>query len=610
MTVLESTTVEESTTLEERSIGYRQQGWSLKDLLEDPSPTAIQGRLLALEEATAAFETHRAVLDEEMAPEVFLSLLKEYEALVEAINIISAYGHLWFSADTQSADALGFLNRTEHLLTQISNRTLFFSLWWKALPDETAHRLLPSGEENSDYRHYLLDWRRWRPYTLSEDAEKIINIKDADGVDGITTLYSILTNRLEFELEIDGERQKVNRDKLMSYAYSPQAAVRAAAYQELYRVYAEESTVLGQIYTYRVRDWHNENVGLRGFTSPIAVRNTDNDVPNAAVETLLEVTRDNRGLFQDYFRLKARLLGMERLRRYDIYAPLAESNEELPWNEAIVEVLQAFHNFHPRVADLAERVFAEDHIDSEVRKGKRGGAFCSTVLPRITPWVMVGFTGRVRDVAELAHELGHAVHSMLAGHHSVLTQNPCLPLAETASVFSEMLVTDRLLTRVTDPLARRELLSKALGDVYATVLRQAYFVRFELEAHQAILDGASIGDLSDRYLANLQEQFGDSVEVSDEFRHEWLSIPHLYSTPFYCYAYSFGQLLVLALYRRYQQEGEAFIPSYLRMLSYGGAARPQEILREAGIDMTDRGFWQGGFEVVRRMLQELEESAP
>jgi oligoendopeptidase F len=597
-------------TLQERTTEYTQQGWSLADLLPTPDHDTIRDRLEHLERSTAEFEARRGDLQETMEPALFHEILLAYEALVQEINVISAYGHLWFSSDTQSAEALSYLNRTEQLLTQISNRTLFFTLWWKALPEAAAERLLPQGEAQADYRHYLQDRRRWRPYTLSEEAEKIINIKDADGMAGITTLYSILTNRLEFTLDLDDEKVTVNRDKLMSYAYSPRPAVRAAAYQELYRVYADEATVLGQIYNYRVRDWYNENVGLRGFSTPIAVRNTDNDVPDEAVETLLEVTRDHRGLFQDYFRLKARLLGVERLRRYDIYAPLAESNEELPWQDAVTEVLSAFRNFHPRVADLAERVFIDGHIDSEVRKGKRGGAFCSTVLPRLTPWVLVSFTGRVRDVAELAHELGHAVHSMLAEGHSVLTQNPCLPLAETASVFSEMLVTDRLLARVTDPAARRELLSKTLGDVYATVLRQAYFVRFERDAHQAILEGAPLGELNDLYLANLQEQFGDSVEVAEEFRHEWLSIPHLYSTPFYCYAYSFGQLLVLALYRRYQQEGEAFIPKYLRMLSYGGSARPQQVLEEAEIDMTDRAFWQGGFEVVRNMLQELEDSAP
>ena len=232
-----------------------------------------------------------------------------------------------------------------------------------------------------------------------------------------------------------------------------------------------------------------------------------------------------------------------------------------------------------------QRVFAENHLDGEIRKGKRGGAFCYTVLPRYTPWVLVNYAGRVRDVATLAHELGHAVHSMMASGCSNLTQHASLPLAETASVFSEMLMTDRLLREERDPLARRELLAAAVDDVYATVLRQAYFVLFEIEAHDAIRAGRSTDELSEMYMEKLREQFGDSVEVGPEFRHEWLSIPHIYQTPFYCYAYSFGQLLVLALYRRFQEEGEAFKPGYMRLLSYGGSARPEHILAEVGIDM-------------------------
>jgi oligoendopeptidase F len=269
-------------------------------------------------------------------------------------------------------------------------------------------------------------------------------------------------------------------------------------------------------------------------------------------------------------------------------------------------VLETFGRFHPEFSRQAERVFAEQHIDSEIRRGKRGGAFCSTIGPRYTPWVLINYTGRVRDVATLAHELGHAVHSMLAEGHSGLTQHPSLPLAETASVFAEMLMTDRLLSEERDPLARRELLVASVDDVYATVLRQAYFVRFELDAHRAIREGRSVDEISDMYMANLREQFADSIELAPEFQYEWLSIPHIFHTPFYCYAYSFGQLLVLALYRRFQEEGEAFKPGYLKLLSYGGAARPQEILSEVGIDITDPGFWQGGFEVVEHRIEELE----
>jgi oligoendopeptidase F len=588
------------------AVAYEKKGWDLSELLPAPDPKILEARLAELEHEAEALKDRRPELSAAMSPAVLLDFLRQYETLMENLQIAESYGHLWFAADTQNAEALRYRNRVDQLVTNLNNRILFFDLWWKGLSDEEATRLLPAEEGTADHRHYLENLRRWRPYALSEPSEQVINIKDANGVQGLVILYSMLTNRLEFRIEDGGETKTLTRDGLMAYAYSTRPELREAAYQELYRVYAREATILGQIYTYRIRDWHNENILLRGFDSPIAVRNLDNDVPHEAVRVLLETTRANRGIFQRYFRLKARWLGVEKLRRYDLYAPLAAAPAEISWQEAVTQVLDTFREFDPHFGALAERVFTEDHIDSEVRPGKRGGAFCSTVSPRFTPWVLVNFTGRTRDVAEVAHELGHAVHSMLAEDHGCLTQHPCLPLAETASVFAEMLVTERILKQEADVEGRRELLAKAVSDVYATVLRQAYFVLFEIEAHQALLEGKSLEDLHELYLANLRDQFGDSVEVSPELRYEWVSIPHLFHTPFYCYAYSFGQLLVLSLYQRFRQEGDAFKPLYLRMLSHGASKPTEEILQEAGIDIADPTFWQGGFEVIRAMVEDLE----
>jgi oligoendopeptidase F len=584
---------------------YSLGGWDLSELLPDAGEPAVAARLAGLEAATSAFEQRRADLVPGMDPQRFLEILQQYKEVNDLISVISGYSSLRFHADTSSQEALSLKNRVRQATTDADNRILFFSLWWRSLDDEEAWRLLPSESLHRDDRHYLEDLRRFKPHTLDEKSEQIINLKDQNGIGAVATLYSMLTNRLEFTLAEAGDR-KLTRDELMSYAFSPRKEVREAAYQELYRVYSQEANVLGQIYANIVRDWHEEQVVLRGYPSPIAVRNMSNDIPDRAVEALLEVSRQNVGIFQRYFRLKARWLGMDRLRRYDIYAPLATSDRKVPYADAARSVLETLEDFHPRFAEYAQRVFSEGHLDGEIRKGKRGGAFCYTVLPRYTPWVLVNYAGRVRDVATLAHELGHAVHSMMASGCSSLTQHASLPLAETASVFSEVLMTDRLLREESDPLARRDLLAAAVDDVYATVLRQAYFVLFEIEAHQAVRQGRTTDELSDFYMETLREQFGDSVDVAPEFRHEWLSIPHIYQSPFYCYAYSFGQLLVLALYRRYQEEGEAFKPGYMRMLSYGGSARPEHILAEVGIDPTDRSFWQGGFDLVRERIDELE----
>jgi oligoendopeptidase F len=269
-------------------------------------------------------------------------------------------------------------------------------------------------------------------------------------------------------------------------------------------------------------------------------------------------------------------------------------------------VMESFSAFSPEVADLAQQVFDENHLDSESRPGKRGGAFCYGVLPDMTPWVMVNYEGRARDVAILAHELGHAIHNMLASGHSIMTYHASLPLAETASVFAEMQLIDLLLKRETDNAVRRDLLAYAIDDAYVTVIRQGYFTLFERDAYQLIDEGATIEELTTAYLENLNEQFGKALEIPDEFKWEWLTVPHIYNVPFYTYAYSFGQLLVLALYQQYRLEGEAFVPKYLKVLSYGGSESPMKILSEAGLDITSPAFWQGGFDFINSMIEELE----
>jgi oligoendopeptidase F len=298
---------------------------------------------------------------------------------------------------------------------------------------------------------------------------------------------------------------------------------------------------------------------------------------------------------------------MERLRRYDIYAPVAKSDKKFDYNDAAQMVFDSFRSFDPRIAEMAQRVFDQEHVDSEVRKGKRDGAFCWSVLPDMTPYVLLNYQGRARDVATMAHELGHAIHAMLASHHNTFTFHSSLPLAETASTFGEMMLTDKLLAEETDEAVRRDILFKQMDDAYATIVRQVYFALFEREAHDMIQKNASVEDLSKAYLANLKEQFGNAVEVSDEFKWEWVSIPHIYHTPFYVYAYAFGQLLVFSLYQQFKAEGDSFKPKYLKILAAGGSEAPAKILAEAGVDIRSAAFWQGGFDVLSRMVDELEK---
>lgn len=580
--------------------------WSLHDLIAEPVDRSLEEAFSKLEQALVELEAARPMLTSDIPPQDFNLILDKLEAITLLKSRLEAYADLSFAEDTQNPASLNLRDRVEQVLIDAGNRALFLEMWFKELPTDTIQRLI----EHSGPRHYFLEtMTRLKPFTLTELEERMINLKDPNGIDAIVNLYEMVTNRFTFDFEVDGKVEKLTRDQLSGYFSSASSDLRAKAYQELYRVYTENSTVLAQMYIHRVRDWHTEALELRGYASPIAVRNVDNDLPDNVVDTLLEVCRRNAGIFQRYFKMKAGWLGLETLRRYDIYAPLAESEKKFEYARAVNMVMVSYRSFSPGLAELARRVLDENHLDSQVRPGKRGGAFCYTVSPELTPWVLTNYDGSARDIATLAHELGHAVHSMLADRHSALTQQPALPLAETASVFAEMQLTDHLLSQEDDPAVRRDLLVNALDDAYITVMRQAYFSIFEKDAHAMISDNCTIDELNDCYLGNLREQFGDAVLVSDEFKWEWLAVPHFIRSPFYTYAYSFGQLLVLALYQQYRSEGESFIPRYLKVLSYGGSDSPARILSEAGVDIASPAFWQAGFDVLENMLAELTRLA-
>jgi oligoendopeptidase F len=576
--------------------------WDLSDLLRDPVRDSEE-LFAQLDQLVAQVEAWRSSLEPGIPIEQFLDILHCLERIAICSSKLSAYAYLWFAERTTRAEARAFKARVEERLARIQNRLVFFDLWWQSVDDANAARLL---DASGDLRYHLDTLRRFTPHTLSEAEEKIITLKNTTGRSSITTLYDLLTSNLTFTLTLNRRTRQLNREQLAALFRSPQGPVRKAAYQAFLRTFGSQRDIIGEMYATLVNDWRNEQLTLRKYSQPIAARNLSNDLPDEAVSALLSVCRKNTSLFQHYFRLKARLCGIRRMNRYHLYAPHPAERGRYRFQEAVQIVLDAYSQFSPTLADLIRQVIEERHLDARLRPGKLSGAFCYSVVPGMTPYVLLNYTGEARDIATLAHELGHAVHSMLAADHSVFTFHATLPLAETASVFGERIVSDALLAQETRKPIKQGLLISQLDDCYATILRQAYFVLFEQAAHDMVSRGATTQDLSAAYLELLSQQFGRAVPVPEEFQWEWLSIPHLFGSPFYCYAYSFGNLLVLALYQQYQREGQAFVPKYLDLLKAGGSKSPERLLAGLGVDIRSEAFWQSGFDTIAAMVTELE----
>lgn len=589
--------------------------WNLTQLIEDHKGEELQTLIKSIEQAAKRIEGERGILKENISSNQFQKLMNLVEGINEQISILVGYAHLKYAADTSSNEAAAMSTKMEMLSADISNRLLFFDIWFKKqLDDRNADRLINSAP--IVYREHLKHSRLLSKFTLSEPEEKIISTLEVSGSGALTKVYDRMTSSLEFVVHLKKgnrviEKKFSNKEKMLSMIRSTKKEERVSAYKSLLKEYKRNSGVLGEIYFNKVIQWHDEFIKLRGFKSPISVRNIYNNLDDSTVESLLQACRSNAKVFQKYFKEKAEMIGLKKLHRYHLYAPLTLSEkyrERFSYQSAVSTVIDTFYDFDTRFGKFATKVFNEKHVDSEIRKAKQGGAFCYTVTPKLTPYILLNFDGRIRDVSTMAHELGHAIHSMAASDKPISVAHASLPLAETASVFAEILLNDKLRIRLTRK-QKAILLASQIDDMYATIMRQAYFTLFEIEAHKIITEkNANINEVSDLYLRNLEDQFGDSVTVSDDFRWEWLYIPHLYHTPFYCYAYSFGNLLVLSLYQQFREEGKSsFIPKYYKLLSSGGSRKTEEILSDIGIDISSRAFWQQGFDLVERNVQELRD---
>jgi oligoendopeptidase F len=586
--------------------------WDLTDLVDDSLKTKSDLLVENIKRKVKEFENNRVILKRDLGITIFEGLLRKIESIMEDLSIVNSFAQLKYAADTSSNEAASLVLQTEKLSSEISNKILFFDLWFKKELDENnAQRLVDSI--SLVYREFLKYKRLLAKYSLNESEEKIINTLEVTGPSALVKIYDRMTNNFEFTIIRKRGKKKViktftNKEKLISLIRSPKANEREFAYKALFKTYEKNSGVLGEIYQNLVTQWKDENISIRGFKSPISVRNIYNNIDDTTIETLLSVCRKNVTMFHDYFKEKAKLIGVKKLRRYDLYAPISSKNTpKFTFKNATKLVLDTFSRFDPRFGTYTERLYKESHIDSEIRNGKTGGAFCYTVSPGRTPYVLLNFNGMMRDVSTMAHEFGHAIHSMFAYDKPILVSHAPLPLAETASVFGEMLLNEEIYKKLNRE-KKKIFLAEQIDDMYATIIRQAFFTIFEIEAHKNIVEqSVTIDNISEYYMNNLKAQFGDSIHISDDFRWEWLYIPHFFHTPFYCYAYSFGNLLVLSLYQQYREEGNSFISKYIKILSAGGSEKPETLLRNSGFNINDSSFWQQGFDLIQMKINKLKE---
>jgi len=578
--------------------------WDLSELTKNPKGPAFQKQIQKLEKQARKFERIKSKLDPKMSSKKFMGILQQVEEMSEKMSKIGGYASLSYSSDTQSDEATSLMTQMSKLGSEISNKILFFDLWWKTKVDKkNAKRLMKDAGELTEY---LSHKRLFAKYALSEPEERIINTLDVTGISALVKLYDKITNAYEYKMKIGNKTQTMTREELTNYVRSTNPKIRETAYKTILTKYTENKGVIGEIYQNIVLNWRDEGIEIRGYKTPISMRNIGNDVDDKTIESLLSVCKKNSSVFQKFFVQKAKMLKMKKLRRYDLYAPAAANIKEknYTYKKSVKLVFESLGKFSETLEEFARKVFNENHIDSSVRQGKRDGAFCSTISPKITPYVLVNFTGKSRDVFTLAHELGHAVHSQAAQDRSILVQDAPLPLAETASTFSELLLYDNLSDKISDD-EKKIVLSEKIDDLYATILRQSFFTIFEVDAHKQIGKGTTVDEISKTYLQNLKKQFGNSVSLSEDFAIEWSCIPHFYHTPFYCYAYSFGNLLALSLFQRYKKEGKDFVQAYINILAAGGSKKPEKLLSEYGFDIRSTKFWQQGFDYVDEQVKAL-----
>jgi oligoendopeptidase F len=583
--------------------------WDLSDLFSSHDDPRIEATLNDCHTRAEAFAARfRPLMEhpETLTAALLLDALKELEVLYEALGRVGSYAGLLYAADTANPDYQNLEQHVEQRSTEIRNLLLFFEIQWLKTEDPITHRLVGDTTLQT-YSHYLQSLRRFRPHTLTEPEEKIINEKDNTGRNAFGRLFSEMTSSLIFSLEKDGKKEDLNLSQLLSLLHEPDRMLRQRAMDLLFNGLSERGQVLTFIYDALIQD-HQTMDRLRRYPNPMMQRHLFNEIDPGAVDTMMQVAESNYGLGRDYFKLKARLLGLSGLALHDQYAPVGKEVKPFPYQQAQQVILAAFESFTPAFREIASEFFAKHWIDAEVRKGKRGGAFCASPSPLLHPYILCNYTDNLRDVMTVAHELGHGLHGCLSRKQSYFNYDTPLTTAETASVFGEMLVFDYLVEHQADPQVQIALLAGKLEDIFATVFRQNVLTRFEEAAFAARKERRLTPEiLGTLWMEAHGKYYGDAVEMPEGYRWGWSYIPHFIHSRFYCYSYVFGQLLILALYRMYREAGESFVPKYIALLEAGGSDSPAALLNPLGVNIHDPNFWQKGFEEIRGLVKRLDD---
>lgn len=595
--------------------GAEQVTWNLNDLyaaVDDPALDRDLDEADARADALAQSCRGRIA---QLGVDELRSLLEEYERIHELDGKASAYAYLNWSTDTENPQNGTLLQRTTERTSRLSQKLMFVELEWANAPDDVAQALLTDprlagpprpGQAGKTYRHWLVVARRYRPYLLSEAEEKILAEKAITGRYAWMRFFEEVHGAARYAF--DGEM--LPQQTILAKLYDADRSVRRRAAASITAGLKNLSRTTTFIFNTTLADKASDDQ-LRGYPRWISARNMDNQVDDDTVDALINAVTSRYEIVARYYRLKRRLLGLDELFDYDRYAPLPAADRRYTWDESREIVLNAYAGFHPRMAGIARTFFDSRWIDAAVRPGKRSGAYSHPVVPSVHPYILMNYEGTPRDVMTLAHELGHGVHQTLAGVQGILQANTPLTTAETASVFGEMLVFQDLMSREQDAWVRLGMLVAKIEESFSTVFRQIALNRFEDAIHTA---RRSAGELSTEHLNELWLQtqramFLDSVTMTDDYGSWWSYISHFIHTPGYVYAYAFGELMVLALYARYQEVGSQFPQAYMDMLAAGGSDWPHRLMQPLGVDLTDPGFWDKGLQMLDDLVSQAEELA-